>query len=70
MDPMPQWAESHVVPHAEVAKVLLKVGYSREQIQEKLRDLPDPIDTTRYGDELYKRGIDMGQLIERMGGRG
>jgi hypothetical protein len=68
MDPMPTWAERRLVSHAQAAKVFRKVGYTPEQIEEKLRDLPDPIDTTRYGDELYERGIDLAQLMDRMGG--
>lgn len=61
-------AEARLVSHAEAARVLRKAGYSQEEIQELLRDLPDPIDTERYGDEIARRGISMSQLMDRMGG--
>jgi hypothetical protein len=57
-----------LVSHAEAAKALHKAGHSQEQIQKKLRGLPDPIDTERYSDEIVKRGISMWQLMDRMGG--
>jgi hypothetical protein len=54
--------------HAEAEQMLRRAGYSQEQIQELLRDLPDPIDTERDGDELVKPGITAWQLADRMGG--
>jgi hypothetical protein len=60
--------ERNLVSHAEAAKALRKAGYSHEQIQEKLGDLPDPIDTERYGNEIVERGISMWQLMDLMGG--
>ena len=59
---------TYFVSHAEAAKVLRKAGYSQERIEELLRDLPDPIDTQRYGDEIAKRGISRSRLVDRMGG--
>lgn len=60
--------QRRLVSHAEAAKVLRRAGYSQEQIQEALRDLPDPIDTERDGDEIANRGITKSRLMDRMGG--
>ena len=57
-----------LVSHAEAERVLRNLGYSHERIKELLRDLPDPIDTERDGDEIANRGITKSRLMDRMGG--
>jgi hypothetical protein len=54
--------------HAEVERILRKVGYSQELIDDVLSQLPDPIDTERDGETLFKHGISAGSLIDRIGG--
>lgn len=54
--------------HAEVERILRRAGYSQEQIVDVLRDLPDPIDTERDSEALFKQGISAGSLMDRMGG--
>jgi hypothetical protein len=56
------------VSHEEVTQVLERAGYSQERIEEVLREFPDPIDTERDGDALFKHGISAGTLMDRMGG--
>ena len=56
-----------LISHTEAADTLRRAGYSRERIQELLRDLPDPIDTERDGIALVKRGMSAGELMDRMG---
>lgn len=48
--------------------MLRRAGYSSEQIEAALRDTPDPIDTERDAEALFKHGITAGTLIDRMGG--
>jgi hypothetical protein len=55
------------VPHAAAERMLRRAGYSDQQIKGLLRKLPDPIDTERDGEVLFKHGISAGKLIERMG---
>lgn len=43
-------------------------GYSRPEIEELVRDLPDPIDTQRDGVALMNRGLTMDRLSDRRGG--
>jgi hypothetical protein len=58
----------HVVSHAEAEPVLRRMGYSQEQIEDLLRDLADPIDGERDAETLFKLGLSIGALSERMGG--
>jgi hypothetical protein len=60
--------KSHLVPHAEVRRVLRRAGYPDRQIDDVLRDLPDPVDTDRDRDALFRKGISMGSLVNRMSG--
>ncbi len=48
--------------------MLQTAGYTQEQIDDVLRDVPDPIDTERHRDALFKQGISVGSLMDRMGG--
>jgi hypothetical protein len=57
-----------LVSHAEAEKILRRAGYSHERIEDVLRHLPDPIDTERDGEALFKHGISAGSLMDRMGG--
>ena len=43
-------------------------GYLPEQIEDLLRDLPDPIDTERDAAACFERGLSVGSLMDRMGG--
>jgi hypothetical protein len=54
--------------HAEVERYFRKAGYSQEQIEDLLRHLPDPIDTERDAEALFKLGVGVGALVDRMGG--
>ena len=53
--------------HAEAERVLRRAGHSEQQIEDVLRDLPDPIDTERDSEALFKHGISAGSLMDRMG---
>jgi hypothetical protein len=55
------------VSHAEAKRMLRRAGYTERQIKDVLRDIADPIDTERDGDELLKRGISAGEMMDRMG---
>jgi hypothetical protein len=61
-------ATKRLISHAEVKRVLPRLGYSEQQIDDVLRDFPDPIDRERDGDALLKHGISVGHLMERMSG--
>jgi hypothetical protein len=58
--------ERRLISHDEVERVLRRAGYSPQQIEHVLRDLPDPIDTERDRAELFKHGISLGGLMDRM----
>lgn len=57
-----------VISQAEAKRLLRRAAFSEEQIEDLLRDLPDPIDIERDGDEFFKRGISVDTLVDRMGG--
>jgi hypothetical protein len=59
---------ARLVSHAEAEQILLRAGYSEADIEDVLRDVPDPIDTKRDGELLFKRGISAGRLMEQLGG--
>ena len=50
-----------------VADVLRKAGLP-EMADEALRDLPDPVDSEQVAAWAVPYGINMGELISRMGG--
>jgi hypothetical protein len=56
------------VSHAEAERILRSAGYSSEQIEDVLRDVPDPIDSERDAEALFRHGISVGGLMDRMGG--
>ena len=56
-----------IVSHAEAERLLRRVGYSKQQIQDLLRDFPDPIDNERDRGALSRHGISLGSLMDRMG---
>ena len=60
--------KKRLVSHADAEQIMRRAGYSQEQIEESLRDLPDPIDTERDRDTIFKHGISLGKLMDRMGG--
>lgn len=55
------------VSHADAEQVLLRSGYSHEQVDDVLRQLPDPIDTERDAIALLKLGVSFSTLMDRMG---
>ena len=57
-----------MVSHAEAEPILRRAGYSQERIEDVLSDFPDPIDTERDGEALFKLGISADRLMDRMGG--
>lgn len=59
--------QKRFVSHAEIKDVLPRVGYSKEQVDELLRDFPDPIDVERDGEALFQRGISVGSLLNQLG---
>ena len=54
--------------HSEAKQILRRAGYSPERIDDVVRHLPDPIDTERDGEALFKLGVSRGTLMDRMGG--
>jgi CBS-domain-containing membrane protein len=60
--------KSGFISHAEVARILRRVGYTQEQIDDVLRDFPDPLDLDRSREDFLKHGISLGALIDQMGG--
>ena len=48
--------------------MLRRAGYSKQEIEDLLRDLPDPIDADRDAMELVKRGLSLSNLTDRRGG--
>ena len=56
------------VSHAEAERTLRAVGYSKQEIEDVLRNLSDPIDTERDAMALVKRGITLAHLTDRKGG--
>jgi hypothetical protein len=60
--------EKRLVSHADAEQMLRRAGYTQERIEEVLRDIPDPIDTERDGEALFRFGISAGSLMDRMGG--
>jgi hypothetical protein len=60
--------ERRLVLHAEVERILRRTGYNQRQIEDVLRDTPDPIDTERDSEALFKHGLSLGSLMDRMGG--
>jgi hypothetical protein len=56
-----------LVSHAEAKPILRRAGYSQKQIEDVLRQFPDPIDTERDGEALFKHGISAERLRYQMG---
>jgi hypothetical protein len=62
--------QKRLISHAEAARLMRRAGYSREQIEAVLREVPDPIDmdSERNVDTFFKHGISYGRVMDRMGG--
>jgi hypothetical protein len=58
------------VSHAEAARLMRRAGYSQEQIDQVLHELPDPFDMDSQHNEavFLKHGITYGRAMDRMGG--
>ena len=59
--------ETRLVSHTEATRVLRAAGYSKDQIDEVLRDFPDPIDLEHAREKLLRHGISVGTLMDRRG---
>jgi hypothetical protein len=57
------------VSHAEAARLMRRGGYSQEQIDQVLQELPDPFDMDSQHNEavFLKHGITYGRAMDRMG---
>lgn len=60
--------DRRLISHADAQKVLRRVGYPPERIEEVLAHLPDPIDIERDANALDEYGVSRASLIDRMGG--
>jgi hypothetical protein len=56
------------ISHAEFSRVLRRVGYRVDAIEEITAQLPDPIDVDRDSPVLERYGVTRGRLVELMGG--
>jgi len=59
--------ETRLMSHAQVRSVLRRAGYSKDQIDDVLREFPDPIDLEHAREKLLQRGISLGALMDRRG---
>jgi hypothetical protein len=59
---------SRFLSHVDVESILRRAGYSQEQIEAVLRDVPDPVDTDRDSEAFFRHGISIGSLMDRRGG--
>ena len=57
-----------LISHTEAKQILRRVGYSQERIDDLLRQLPDPIDTERDAEAVFKLGVSRDTLMDRLGG--
>lgn len=56
------------IAHAEAEQTRRRAGYRQERIEDVLRQLPDPIDTQRDAEALFRLGVSGGALTSDMGG--
>lgn len=47
--------------------MLRRVGYTEAQVEDLLREFPDPIDLERDREALFRHGISLGSLLNQMG---
>jgi len=52
------------ISRAIIRQHLIDAGYSPDEIHEKLRELPDPVDFEQHGPLLEKLGITPGSLMD------
>lgn len=55
------------ISHDDFVRLLRRVGYSEELIEEISAQLPDPIDVDRDQQVLNKYGLTRGHLMELLG---
>jgi hypothetical protein len=53
---------------AEMSGILRRVGMTPEVAAQLLEPLPDPVDLGEAGPYLYRNGISLDRLIDRLGG--
>jgi hypothetical protein len=56
------------VTHLHARQVLRRAGFSAEQIDQILGQLPDPFDLDSDGSTLQRLGLTHDRLVDRMGG--
>ena len=59
--------KKQLISHAEARRMLRRAGYSQERVDDVLRQLPDPIDTERDAEAIFKLGVSRDTLMDRMG---
>jgi hypothetical protein len=60
--------KTRLISHTEVKRVLRRVGYSPQQIEDALRRFPDPLDERNCTALERQLGTSMEDLMNRMGG--
>ena len=55
------------ISHAEFFRLLRRVGYTQEAIEEITAQLPDPIDVTRDSHILERYNLTREHLMDRLG---
>jgi hypothetical protein len=66
IDPMEK--KHLMVSHAHAEQYFRSMGYPEEQIVDMPRHLPDPIDTERDAEALFRLGLSADTLVDRIGG--
>jgi hypothetical protein len=59
--------ETRLMSHSQATRVLRRAGYSKDEIDDILREFPDPIDLEHAREKLLQRGISLGGLMDRRG---
>jgi hypothetical protein len=67
---MDRMEQKRLVLHTEAARLMRRAGHSREQIEQVLREVPDPVDMDdeRSIETFFKHGISYERDTDRMGG--
>ena len=53
---------------ADLTAILHRVGVDDATIHKLLEPLPDPVDLDKEGPYLYRHGISLDRIIDRLGG--
>jgi hypothetical protein len=60
--------QPHLRRKADILAVLRRAGYSEDIVTALETELPDPVDIDRDGEVLFRYGITLDAVIDRMGG--